>query len=96
MSHLITRILIAMNKFVFYRNNCLVPLRILSYQESTVATRISSLSSYIQNFIFFLLGGNTNFILKFIHTVAFQDFQQKHNQWNFCTVEQKAAIFLPP
>ena len=42
-SHLMTQILIALKKFVFYPNNSRFPLRIVRYWESTVAARISSL-----------------------------------------------------
>ena len=40
-SHLITRSI-----YVFYPNNHLIPLRILSYRESTVGAFISSLTIY--------------------------------------------------
>ena len=46
-SHSITQTLIVLNKFVFYSNNCLVPLQIWSYRESTVAAPISSLARHI-------------------------------------------------
>ena len=46
-THSITRILITLNKFVFYPKNCLVPLWILSFWESTVAAPISLLARYI-------------------------------------------------
>ena len=36
-----------LNKLVFYPNNCIVPLQILSYWESIVANPISSLARYI-------------------------------------------------
>ena len=51
-SHSITRTPIASNKFVFYPNNCLVPLRILSYRESTVAVPISSLVRCMYKILF--------------------------------------------
>ena len=49
-SHSITWTLIALNKFVFYPNNCLVLLRILSYWESIVAAPISSLAEIFFSF----------------------------------------------
>ena len=54
-SHLKTWTLIVLKTYVCYSNNCLVPLRILSYQESTVVTLISSLMIYKILFSFFWL-----------------------------------------
>ena len=53
-SHLITRTLLVLNKFLFDSNNGLAPLQILSYQQLNVVAPISSLAMQ-QNFIFFLL-----------------------------------------
>ena len=55
-------------KFVFYLNNCLVPLRVLSYLESTVAACISSLAIYI----FFSFSWTTDSTLKSTYSRGFQ------------------------
>ena len=65
--------LIVLNKFVYYPNNCLVRLRILSLLR--VNCSCSHFFSNTWNFIFFLLSfNNTDSILKSIHSVDCQDF----------------------
>ena len=89
-SYLITPILFVLNNL---SNNPLVHLQILSYWESTVHHR------YFQNLTLLLLvywcddRTSTDSILKSTHS---RDFQLKKNHWKFCTVEQKAIIYLIP
>ena len=92
-SHLITGPLIALNKFVFYPNNYLVPLRNLSYQESTVAAPIPSIASYIYTKFSFLSAGlQYRFYFKIYSQCRLWRLPIQKNQWNFCTVQQKAII----
>ena len=59
--------------FVFYPNNHLAPLRILSYRESTVAAPITSLTIYKNLFSFYGLA-NTGSIFK--STYSCRDFSK--------------------
>ena len=92
-SHLITWTLLVLNIF-FYPNNRLAPYQILSYQELNVVAPISSWAVHKMLFSFSWLAILLIIILK---STPSRDFQHKiGNQWDFCTVEQKATIFLLP
>ena len=83
-----------MNIFLFDTNNRLAPYQILSYQELNVVAPISSLAMHKILFSFSWLAIRLILILK---SAPSRDFQDKTgNQWDFCTVEQKATIFLLP
>ena len=73
-------------EFVFYSSNCLVPVWILSYQESTVAALISSL--YIYNIC--LLACKTDSFLKSTHS---WDAQHKTNNGIFVQLSKKPPYF---
>ena len=94
-SHLITWTLLVLNIFFFLDpNNCLAPYSILSYRELNVVAPISSLAMHKILFSFSWLAILLIIILK---STPSRDFQHKiGNQWDFCTVEQKATIFLLP
>ena len=94
--HWITWTLIVLNKFVFYPNNCLALLWILSYWELAVAATISLLATYIWNFIFFLLACNIDFILKSTHSVDCQDFKHKTISKTFAQLSKNLLYFCPP
>ena len=92
-SLLVTRTLIFLNKFMFYLNNRLVPLRILSYREPTVAAPISSWAIY-KFFFFSWLAIQIRF-WNLLTVLTVRPLTQ-NNQWSLFTVEQKATTFLPP
>ena len=93
--HSITWTLVAWNKSVFHPNNCLVPLWILSYRESTVAAPISSLPRYIHSFIFFFLACNTDSILKPTHCADYQDYEHKPTREICVQFSKKLPYFFP-
>ena len=93
-SHSISRTLIALNKFVFYHDNCFFSLRILSYRESTVAA-ISSLARYMWNFIFFLPVCNTGSIVKSTYSVDCQNLKHKTICGIFVQMCKKPPYFWP-
>ena len=48
----ITQTLLVLNILIFYSNNCLVPLQILSYQELDVVAPVSSRAKHKKSFSF--------------------------------------------
>ena len=90
-SLLVTRTLIFLNKFMFYLNNRLVPLRILSYREPTLAAPISSWAIY--KFFFFLLACNTDSILKSTYSIDCQTSNTKQSVESFYSWTKSHHIF---
>ena len=91
-SHLITQTPITLNAFLFYPNNCLVTLRILSYRESTVAASISSFARNIYIKFYFLSPDLQYSSFLKSSQVSLPRLPTLNNQWNFCRVVQKATI----
>ena len=77
--------------FLFDPNNRLAPYQILSYQELNVVAPISSLA--VHNF--FSFSWFAILLITILKSTLSKDFKHKvGNQWDFCTAEQKATIFL--
>ena len=77
---------------LFYPNNRLVSLRILRYQKLNLVAPISSLAMHKIIFFSFWLSKKW---FQVWHQVTVKTFNTQNNQWGFCAVEKKAAIFLP-
>ena len=93
-SHLIIWTLLVLNIFYLILIIALTLDQILNYWELNVVGLISSLGMYKILFSFSWLAILLILMLK---STSSRDFQHKiGNQWDFCTVEQKAAIFLLP
>ena len=79
--------------FLFDPSKHLAPHQILIYRELNVVAAISSLAMHKILFFFYWLAIVLILILK---STPSRDFKHKiGNQWDFCTLERKATIFLP-
>ena len=84
-----------LEQFLFDPNNRLARYQILSYRQLNVVAPISSLAMH--KVLFISLGLQYILLIIILKSTPSRDFQHEiGNQRDFCTVEQKATLFLLP